>query len=310
MKELSIIIVNYKSWNKLNICLNSLLKQKEIRYEVIVVDNNSNDEKLLSFRQKYEWVKWIENSKNYGFAKACNIGAANTKSKWYLFLNPDTVIKSQSLNSLIEFCNTNPEHRIIGIKQLDNDKKHTNSFGMFLNFWSLSGLIRIIIRLKNGSYKSMNFKEIAHPDWISGSFILIRKTDFNILGGWDEDYWMYYEDMDLCKRGSKLGLKVSLLNNWICTHFHGESSRKNIKIKIITKSEVVFSSHIFLEKHSKTSYKLLNHLILIMIQFTELFFVSIVSQTKRTILFNCLKFWKTSLLNGSWESKRVKINRC
>jgi hypothetical protein len=85
---------------------------------------------------------------------------------------------------------------------------------------------------------------------------------------------------------------------------------KNIKIKIITKSEVVFSSHIFLEKHSKTSYKLLNHLILIMIQFTELFFVSIVSQTKRTILFNCLKFWKTSLLNGSWESKRAKINRC
>ena len=263
MKELSIIIVNYKSWNKLSMCLNSLLKQKEIRYEVIVVDNNSNDEKLLSFRQKYEWVKWIENSKNYGFAKACNIGAANTKSKWYLFLNPDTVIKSQSLNSLIEFCNTNPEHRIIGIKQLDNDKKHTNSFGMFLNFWSLSGLIRIIIRLKNGSYKSMNFKEIAHPDWISGSFILIRKTDFNILGGWDEDYWMYYEDMDLCKRGSKLGLKVSLLNNWVCTHFHGVSSRKNIKIKIITKSEVVFSSHIFLEKHSKTSYKLLNHLILV-----------------------------------------------
>ena len=64
---------------------------------------------------------------------------------------------------------TNMEEHIIdfsGIKQLDNDKKHTNSFGMFLNFWSLSGLIRIIIRLKNGSYKSMNFKEIAHPDWI------------------------------------------------------------------------------------------------------------------------------------------------
>jgi hypothetical protein len=140
MKELSIIIVNYKSWNKLSMCLNSLLKQKEIRYEVIVVDNNSNDEKLLSFRQKYEWVKWIENSKNYGFAKACNIGAANTKSKWHLFLNPDTVIKSQSLNSLIEFCNTNPEHRIIGIKQLDNDKK-THQF--IWNVFKLLEFIRI-----------------------------------------------------------------------------------------------------------------------------------------------------------------------
>jgi hypothetical protein len=258
------------------------------------------------FQQKYKWVTWIENSKNYGFAKACNIGIENAKSKWYLFLNPDTILEPKSIHSLINYCNEKTEHRIIGIKQLNENKKNSNSYGLFLNFWSLSGLIRPLIRLKKGSYKSINSKEIANPDWISGSFIMIRKEDFELINGWDESYWMYYEDMDLCKRAKKINLKVSLLNNWSCIHFHGASSRKNTKIKIITKSEVIVSSHIFLEKHSQKSYKFLIHLILILIQFTELSFQSIFSSSKRKILFNSLKYWSGGLLKNVWGSQNIK----
>ncbi len=306
MNELSIVIVNYKTWDKLAFCLDSILKQIEIEIQVIVVDNNSNDNKFFVFQQKYKWVTWIENSKNYGFAKACNIGIENAKSKWYLFLNPDTILEPKSIHSLINYCNEKTEHRIIGIKQLNENKKNSNSYGLFLNFWSLSGLIRPLIRLKKGSYKSINSKEIANPDWISGSFIMIRKKDFELINGWDESYWMYYEDMDLCKRAKKINLKVSLLNNWSCIHFHGASSRKNTKIKIITKSEVIVSSHIFLEKHSQKSYKFLIHLILILIQFTELSFQSIFSSTKRKILFNSLKYWSGGLLKNVWGSQNIK----
>ena len=306
MNELSIVIVNYKTWDKLAFCLDSILKQIEIKIQVIVVDNNSNDNKFLVFQQKYKWVTWIENSKNYGFAKACNIGIENAKSKWYLFLNPDTILEPKSIHSLINYCNEKTEHRIIGIKQLNENKKNSNSYGLFLNFWSLSGLIRPLIRLKKGSYKSINSKEIANPDWISGSFIMIRKKDFELINGWDESYWMYYEDMDLCKRAKKINLKVSLLNNWSCIHFHGASSRKNTEIKIITKSEVIVSSHIFLEKHSQKSYKFLIHLILILIQFTELSFQSIFSSTKRKILFKSLKYWSVGLLKNVWESQNIK----
>ena len=306
MNELSIVIVNYKTWDKLAFCLDSILKQIEIEIQVIVVDNNSNDNKFFVFQQKYKWVTWIENSKNYGFAKACNIGIENAKSKWYLFLNPDTILEPKSIHSLINYCNEKTEHRIIGIKQLNENKKNSNSYGLFLNFWSLSGLIRPLIRLKKGSYKSINSKEIANPDWISGSFIMIRKEDFELINGWDESYWMYYEDMDLCKRAKKINLKVSLLNNWSCIHFHGASSRKNTKIKIITKSEVIVSSHIFLEKHSQKSYKFLIHLILILIQFTELSFQSIFSSTKRKILFNSLKYWSGGLLKNVWGSQNIK----
>ena len=306
MNELSIVIVNYKTWDKLAFCLDSILKQIEIEIQVIVVDNNSNDNKFFVFQQKYKWVTWIENSKNYGFAKACNIGIENAISKWYLFLNPDTILEPKSIHSLINYCNEKTEHRIIGIKQLNENKKNSNSYGLFLNFWSLSGLIRTLIRLKKGSYKSINSKEIANPDWISGSFIMIRKKDFELINGWDESYWMYYEDMDLCKRAKKINLKVSLLNNWSCIHFHGASSRKNTKIKIITKSEVIVSSHIFLEKHSQKSYKFLIHLILILIQFTELSFQSIFSSTKRKILFNSLKYWSGGLLKNVWGSQNIK----
>lgn len=306
MNELSIVIVNYKTWDKLAFCLDSILKQIEIEIQVIVVDNNSNDNKFFVFQQKYKWVTWIENSKNYGFAKACNIGIENAKSKWYLFLNPDTILEPKSIHSLINYCNEKTEHRIIGIKQLNENKKNSNSYGLFLNFWSLSGLIRPLIRLKKGSYKSINSKEIANPDWISGSFIMIRKEDFELINGWDESYWMYYEDMDLCKRAKKINLKVSLLNNWSCIHFHGASSRKNTKIKIITKSEVIVSSHIFLEKHSQKSYKFLIHLILILIQFTELSFQSIFSSNKRKILFNSLKYWSGGLLKNVWGSQNIK----
>jgi len=304
MDCLSIVIVNYKTWDNLSLCLDSILKQSEIKIKVIVVDNNSRDNQISFFRKKYNWVHWVENSKNYGFAKACNIGASLISSKWFLFLNPDTILESNSISSLIKYCNTHSDHRIIGIKQYDQKQNHTNSFGIFLNFWTLSGIIRFLIRIKKGSYRSMHLKEIANPDWISGSFVLIRKKDFEILNGWDENYWMYYEDMDLCKRAKKFNLKVSLLNNWSCTHFHGGSSRKNNEIKIITKSEVIVSSHIFIEKHSKKSIKYLNHLLLAALQLLELLITGLFSKSKRKILLNSINFWIKGIFKNIWESER------
>ncbi|MAU63732.1 MAG: hypothetical protein CMC38_05230 [Flavobacteriaceae bacterium] len=307
MESLSIVIVNYKTWDNLTLCLESILNQNKINLEVIVVDNNSNDNEISIFKKKYKWVHWVENSKNYGFAKACNIGASLIKSKWSLFLNPDTILESNSISSLIKYCNINTDHRIIGIKQFNQKQNHTNSFGIFLNFWTLSGLFRSLIRINRGSYKSMNLKKIANPDWISGSFLLLRKKDFDLLNGWDENYWMYYEDMDLCKRAEKFKLKVSLLNNWSCTHFHGKASRKNNELKIITKSEVIISSHIYLEKHSKKSIKYLNHLLLIFFQFIELVIIGIFSKSKRKILEKSMNYWIRGLSQNVWESDRAKI---
>ena len=219
--ELSIIIVNYRSWDKLKFCLNSILTQKQINLKVIVIDNFSNDNKLNLFKENFQWVEWIKSNENLGFAKACNLGATFANSKWILFLNPDTLFVENSLSSLVKYCDNNTEHKIIGIKQLNSKNKPSNSFGLFLNLWTSNGFFRIFSRIFKGqTYKKINSCSISNPDWISGSFILLRKNDFKELNGWSESYWMYFEDMDLCKRAKNLKLKVSLLNNWKCIHFH------------------------------------------------------------------------------------------
>ena len=131
--DLTIIIVNYKSWEKLEQCLESIKNQKNITIQTIVVDNFSNDNKLKYFRNLHKEVNWIESKNNLGFAKACNIGAFESESKWLLFLNPDTILDSNSLSSLINYSNSNTEHRLIGIKQLDQKNRNTNAYGLFLN---------------------------------------------------------------------------------------------------------------------------------------------------------------------------------
>ena len=134
MTNLSIVIVNYKTWPSLSLCLDSIKKQENILINVIVVDNNSGDHKISDFKIRYDWVKWIESSENLGFAKACNLGASKSNSDWILFLNPDTILDKNSLKPLLNFCEKNLSYRIIGIKQLNDNFQNTNSFGFFSVF--------------------------------------------------------------------------------------------------------------------------------------------------------------------------------
>ena len=90
MLDIAIVIVNYRSWPKLEGCLSSLDHQTEKAEKVVVVDNRSDDGVLESFMEKFSWVEWIKNDTNAGFAAACNLGAQNISNRWLLFLNPDT----------------------------------------------------------------------------------------------------------------------------------------------------------------------------------------------------------------------------
>ena len=303
--ELSIIIVNYRSWDKLKFCLKSILTQKQINLKVIVVDNFSNDNKLDLFKENFKWVEWIISNENLGFAKACNLGATFANSKWILFLNPDTLLVENSLSSLIKYCDNNTQHKIIGIKQLNSKNKPSNSFGLFLDLWTSNGFFRIFSRIFKGqTYKKINSCSISNPDWISGSFILLRKNDFRELNGWNESYWMYFEDMDLCKRAKNLNLKVSLLNNWKCIHFHGGSSRKNKEILIKTKIEVIKSSHIYVNAHISYFKSIIIHFLMIFFKSIELILLTPFSSTKREIFKQCIIYWKKSILSGVWVEKR------
>ena len=118
-------------------------------------------------------------------------------------------------------------------------------------------------------------KEFFSPDWISGSFVLLQKKDFDEIGGWDEDFFMYYEDMDICKRARILNIKPKFYNSIFCYHMHGKSSRFDYDIKVNSKAQVIKSSHIYIKKHYKGLSRNIISLILYISQATELLILSI-----------------------------------
>ena len=289
MNLLSIIIVNYKSWEPLSKCLDSIQNQKNINLEVIVLDNNSNDNKIDEYKSKYTYINWIENLDNYGFSRACNIGALNAKGKWLLFLNPDTEIPKNCFEKLLEKTK-NIDSTIFSIKQLNEKNKDTHAYGIFLNLYSINGTLRFLYRLVFGISKGkLSKKSSFSPDWVSGSFLMINKDDFIKIGGWDEDFWMYYEDMDICKRAIEFKIKTLFFNDLYCFHYHGKSSRKDFKIKITSKAAVIKSSLIYIDKHFDGLYGQLLTFLILSSKIIELFVLSIFLKEKRSLL---KKIWK------------------
>jgi len=294
MLDLSIVIVNYRCWDKLAVCLKSIKMQSVTIKKVIVVDNFSNDGELEIFSNKFNWVRFIKEQVNGGFSYGCNIGAQYANTKWILFLNPDTKIPKTCFENLIPFCDNNPDYRLISINQLGDQGKQTYPFGIFPNFLNVLSPIRSLERIlfrPSQSKKVISQNQISFPDWISGSFILIRNDDFIKIGEWDESFWMYYEDIDLCKRAQNNQMKCVMLNQWSCIHSHGGASRKNIDTRIKTKSEVIISSHKYAEKHFKGIGRFIAHILIFISSIIELFIFSFFSKVKRGMFFVMLRYW-------------------
>jgi GT2 family glycosyltransferase len=294
MLDLSIVIVNYRCWDKLAVCLKSIKMQSVTIRKVIVVDNFSNDGELEIFSIKFNWVHFIKEQVNGGFSYGCNIGAQYANTKWILFLNPDTKIPKTCFENLIPFCDNNPDYRLISINQLGDQGKQTYPFGIFPNFLNVLSPIRSLERIlfrPSQSKKVISQNQISFPDWISGSFILIRNDDFTKIGEWDESFWMYYEDIDLCKRAQNNQMKCVMLNQWSCIHSHGGASRKNIDTRIKTKSEVIISSHKYAEKHFKGIGRFIAHILIFISSIIELFIFSLFSKVKRGMFFVMLRYW-------------------
>ena len=252
MISLSIIIVNYRSWNRLDACLKSIAAQSMDDIEVIVVDNHSDDGQAQQFISKHPQVRFILQDTNPGFAQACNKGASEASKEWLLFLNPDTILPPEILKLLLSKVNDQPTWKLIGIRQFNDHGKDTHAHGLFLKWWNIWPPIRSIERFLKGrefSKKYLSTAPITHPDWISGSFVLIRQHDFKELGGWDERFWMYCEDMDLSKRAAMKGWSRVMYNELSCIHSHGGSSRINHTTAAITKSAVIRSTFIYINKH-------------------------------------------------------------
>jgi len=320
--DLSIIIVNYRSWEVLAKCIESFKEYKpHTSYEIIVVDNDSKDGRFKKFQQQFKEISLIANKGNYGFSSGCNLGADIAVGEFLLFLNPDvTLTRSPAIDDMYSFALANPDVGIASCRTLYSNGKREREIA-FLDPWLTIGWLRSIYRLAFSIKIAEKFpanKNIWYPEWVAGSVVLIQKDFFKKIGKWNENiFWMYSEDPDLCLRVTKNEKKIALLRNVELEHLHGGSSRRNPRTTAITKSEVVTSSHVFIHEHTRGLNRFALHLVIMLNTIASWLLRTILTlpffwkgffRANLFTLVSIIKYYLSVMIRQTWKSKRLKNN--
>jgi GT2 family glycosyltransferase len=229
---LTIQIVNYNSRNFLKDCLLSLrqfLSESGGEAELIIINNDATPigDFLTSFPFLDGKVRILELNKNVGFSKAHNKGSLMASGDYLLFLNPDTEVESESLNKMLEVFKSDKKAGIVAPSLIDYDGKiQKDCYG--LQITPLSTIKAKFPEAKN----NIESGEYFEVDWVSGGAMMVRNNLFADLGGFDEKYFMYFEDVDFCLQAKKSGWKIIANPAAKVCHRNGKSSTSNQKKKM------------------------------------------------------------------------------
>ena len=253
--DLSIIIVNYNVKEFLQNLIHSIERAStNISKEIIVIDNASEDGSTDVLKEKFPSVILIDNKINVGFGKANNQGLKIAKGKYILFINPDCVVSEDTFDKMISFFEAHPECGLAGCKILNSDGTLQlacrRSFpGPWTSFTKVTGLSTLfpgskIFARYNLTYLDEN--KTYEVDAISGSFMMIKKSVYEKIGGFDDEFFMYGEDLDLCYRVQKNGDKVFYVHDTQIIHYKGESTKRSN----LDETKVFYDAmHLFVKKH-------------------------------------------------------------
>ncbi|BCX14740.1 MAG: hypothetical protein KatS3mg088_423 [Patescibacteria group bacterium] len=226
-KVLSIVIVNYNTCDLTLKCLYSILADKTIPpYEIILIDNASTDGSIDRFN-RLNWKNLIilSNKENLGFSKAVNQGIKVAKGRYILLLNSDTEVPKGSIKKMLDFASKNPDAGVIAPKLVYGDGKIQPSAFHLPTVWGAIKEFWLGIGGSYGQYIPDSKVPIA-VDAVVGACFLITPKALKKVGFFDERYFMYFEDLDYCRRVKKMGLKVYYLPNVRIVHLHGQSGKK------------------------------------------------------------------------------------
>lgn len=249
----SFIIVNYKSLPYIEKCVNSIFQNiSSTPFEIIIV-NNSPEENLVAVKQGKENIIIIE-SQNKGFAAGCNFGSKFAKGEFLFFLNPDTILLNDFFPEMLQYFG-NKEFGVIGLKLFNQQNLFQISFGSFPTFIGEIKNKKLKNNFRKGKVESikkieLKYQNISVVDWVSGAALVIRKSTFKLIEGFDERYFLYYEDADLCKRVSDRGYKNYFFPFGKIIHLEAENIKPDF-------SEIYF----YAKKSQLTYYKLHNGLL-------------------------------------------------
>ena len=260
--KLSVIIVNYNVVHFLEQCLHSVFKAgARLEMEVIVVDNRSVDDSVEMVKQKFQQVKLIANTDNVGFSAANNQGLAIAQGEYVLLLNPDTVVQENTFDKVIAFMDSHADAGGLGVKMLDGK-------GVFLPeskrglptpavaFYKIFGLAKLFPKSKKfGAYhlSYLDKDQVHEVDVLSGAFMLLRKALLDKIGGLDEAFFMYGEDIDLSYRIQLAGYKNYYFPDTRIIHYKGESTKKGSinYVFVFYRAMIIFARKHFSARHAK-----------------------------------------------------------
>jgi hypothetical protein len=253
--DVSIIIVNYNTRKYLGSCIRSISDAVgELNYEVIVVDNNSNDGSVGFIQKKFPKIKLLVNAENIGYARANNQGLKLACGNFVLLLNPDTVILDNAIQKMIDHATKNSDVGIIGCRVLNpGNKLQWDSCGSYLTLLTLFfrevGLEKLFSRCHFFDQRLMRCWQRDYSrsiDWVSGVCMLVRREIIGEIGALDERYFAYIEDMDFCRRAQQRGWKIFFLHNAEILHDSAASWRKSPGKHLFTS---LMSERAYIEKH-------------------------------------------------------------
>lgn len=228
--DVSIVIINWNTRDLLLRCIECIYAtQGALNLEVIVVDNASSDDSLIALRSRFPEVLAIENDRNVGFARANNQGVRASRAPHVLLLNSDAFLTEGALQAMLDLLMREPHAALIGAQLRNTDGSFQASYTPFPNLWRefliLSGIGRT---LKGYWYPSRGDNESKGPqivDYVEGACMLVRRDVYLDIGGLDESFFMYAEEVDLCYRLARAGWQVWYQPQARVVHVGGGSSQ-------------------------------------------------------------------------------------
>lgn len=254
MPAVSVIIVSYKVRYYIEQCLNSVLRSVPDA-EIFVVDNDSADGSVEFLRKRFPQVEVIDNGCNAGFGKANNIALAKATGRYVLFLNPDTVVAERTIPGCIEYMDAHPDTGAVGVRMQYGDGHFALESRRSLPtpsvaFWHMTGIGRLFSHSRVFAKYHLSYLDRDREcriDVVSGAYMFIRKEALDKIGGFDEAFFMYGEDIDLSYRILQQGYKNCYLPLPI-VHYKGESTNKTS----YRYAKVFYDAmNIFFDKHFK-----------------------------------------------------------
>ncbi len=297
--DISIVIVNYNVKDLLKNCLNSIYKANDNKFllEIFVIDNNSIDKSSEMVRNNFPEVHLIKNEKNVGFSKANNQALNILKGKNVLILNPDTILAEKTFEKLIEFQKSHPDTGAISSKLILSNGKLDSACRRSFPTPSVAiprmlGLSKLFPKSKMFAKYNLSYEDVdktIEVDAICGAFMFIPKKVLDETGFFDEEYFMYGEDLDLCYRIKKQGYKIYYFPEVITIHFKGESTKKTHLSYV---NNFYGAMSIFVKKNFTGTSRFLSFVLQagIFYRSTMSYFLRIVNLLKYTILDAILIF--------------------